>query len=238
MIYLRPFITAGVHTLGVGVTKALQRALFSSPEEKLLNRLWRFGHVTTIARPGEQLPYPGAIHVHIPENEWRDKVKEYIRRAGIIAIRISDSKNLMWEIRIAAEIKERSALLLWFPPYDTWGALIESVEWSTVKPELELSLRVQIPDNVSRGSYLYFDPEGNIVVSSRVNAFIAQHKTKVRRISFLEVVRLIQILSTVGGLAIGWFYGVTWFHVWFGNRNSPADAGGFLYSGSSQSVRC
>ena len=116
--------------------------------------------------------------MHIPENEWRDQVTEYIRRAGIVAIRISDSENLMWEIRIAAEIKERSTLLLWFPPYDTWGALVESCEWSIVKPELESSLGVQVPDNISRNSYLYFDPEGNIVVSSRVNAFITHTKPR------------------------------------------------------------
>jgi hypothetical protein len=226
VIYLRPFKTSGVGVrrfhepsffdkyLGIPdelnplvVFKMLWRGLVSSPEERFLNRLWHFGRVTTVARPGDTLPFPGAFQVHIPDDEWRDRVLAYVDRAPVIAIRLSNSENLMWEIGVAVASK-RSALLFWYPPEGNWGDWDEPCDWTDIAPRLEAVLKVPVAAGVPRGSFLHLDSENRLVVAGTMDGFLARHAGKiVHPRSAREIGRSLQLVGATVAVAAGWWCG-------------------------------
>jgi len=107
VLYLRAFKdddTSGSST--IGGTFWLFYGILSfvsvlTEEEQLAKSFADFGPFLTIGRPDEKLPEVGAIRIYVEDYDWQDVVVDLMQKARIVAIRISDSEGLFWEIEQA-----------------------------------------------------------------------------------------------------------------------------------------
>ena len=75
-----------------------------SPEQELARILGRVGPVVAIGRPGEPLPELGAARLYASDDEWRDVIRDLMRRARLVVVRAGATPNLQWEIDEAVRL--------------------------------------------------------------------------------------------------------------------------------------
>ena len=117
VLYLRSFrddaeiVVAGSDRLSARIDVNRIYAAFS-PEQELAMILDRVGPVVAIGKPGERLPELGAARRQVGDNEWRETVDDYMRRARLIVIRAGTTDGLWWEIERAVEHGTAGKVLL------------------------------------------------------------------------------------------------------------------------------
>ena len=102
VVYIRSFADDDAILLG----SRLQRLFLSiftymaavSPEQELARILRRVGPVVAIGRPGEPLPELGAARLYASDDQWRDVMRDLMRRARLVVVRAGATPNLQWEI--------------------------------------------------------------------------------------------------------------------------------------------
>jgi hypothetical protein len=108
VVYIRSFADDDAILLG----SRAQRLLLStftymaavSPEQELARILGRVGPVVAIGRPGEPLPELGAARLYASDDEWRDVIRDLMRRARLVVVRAGATPNLQWEIDEAVRL--------------------------------------------------------------------------------------------------------------------------------------
>jgi hypothetical protein len=212
IVYLRRFTTSGVSVLGGGVIKCVIRAFMSGPEERFLMNLWTLGAVTTVARPGDRLPDLGTLAVRVPEDEWKPRVEELIRRADFVAVRAADSPSVIWEVKTAVSHMPLQRMVIWFPPEDTGAIMKDNTQLSTIRDVLESALQVDLPADIERNSVVHFDAQGQPVVSTHPGGFLQQHGVPEGVIVKHMLFHALRKFWQVGfGLLFGWIYGPKWW---------------------------
>jgi hypothetical protein len=87
-------------------------------EECLEEALWRYGPVIAVGRPGETLPPAGAAREYLPDDAWRNKIREHIAEAAVIVVILGSTEGLRDEYRMLAECEAMGKLVAVFPPVD------------------------------------------------------------------------------------------------------------------------
>ena len=205
IIYLRPFLTAGIFPPATPVERLI-RSIVPGAEERLFHRLWLHGVVATVARPNEPLPWLGAVEIAILSDEWHGNVSRLIEKSKVVVVRLGDSKNLMWETAVALNLAQRHGLLFWFPPADTWGVVKERCAWRDVREGLQSCLDVLVPDEVNRGTFLFFGVDGAMVVSSSIRPFLRRFPIQTATALFIWTVTLINLALFCYCLYQGWLW--------------------------------
>jgi hypothetical protein len=85
-------------------------------EEAVEKVLRRYGPVISIGRPGEKRPPAGAARTYVANDEWQDRVKEFIAESRRVVVILGNTEGLEWEYRQLAELGAWDKLLLLFPP--------------------------------------------------------------------------------------------------------------------------
>ena len=67
-------------------------------EKVLIAHLDHVGRFVAVGRPGEALPPAGAIRLYFPDHEWRDRIRQLMARASLVAIIMGDTQALLWEV--------------------------------------------------------------------------------------------------------------------------------------------
>jgi hypothetical protein len=95
-------------------------------EEAVEKVLRRYGPVISIGRPGEKIPPAGAARTYVANDEWQDRVKQFISESQRVVVILGNTEGLEWEYRQLAELGAWDKLLLLFPPskdelLERWG---------------------------------------------------------------------------------------------------------------------
>ncbi|MGZ5185640.1 MAG: NINE protein [Caldimonas sp.] len=116
VLYLRSFRDdddALIDDGGSAVFRHLMQALAPpSPEQEMADILARLGPVVAIGKPGEPLPQLGAARLYVSHELWQDKVRELMRAASLVVVRVGASPGVLWEIEQALATLPRQRLVL------------------------------------------------------------------------------------------------------------------------------
>jgi hypothetical protein len=85
-------------------------------EEALAWALAAHGPVVAIGRPGRSLASLGAARDHLPDDQWRDGVRERMAEAAAIIIVIAATDGLTWEVGEVARDDHLGKTVFVFPP--------------------------------------------------------------------------------------------------------------------------
>ncbi len=80
----------------------LARLCFSTTQDTAEEQLARFlrkrGPFIAIGRPGDAIAQGGAARAYVPDENWQDRVSEWIGRAQMIVLQPSETDSVFWEI--------------------------------------------------------------------------------------------------------------------------------------------
>ena len=91
VLYLRAFKSDAS-----GMKRALRGGL-TTAEEDLAAALRPFGDLVAVGQPDERLPLPGATRLYTSNQEWKAVVREQLRHATLVVIRVGSGAGLLWE---------------------------------------------------------------------------------------------------------------------------------------------
>jgi hypothetical protein len=106
VLYLRAFDSDAA-----GMKRSIRGGL-STAEEDLAAALQPFGDLVGIGRPGEPLPLPGATRMYTSDHEWQGVVRDEMRRASLVVIRVGGGAGLQWECQEAFKTLRPEQLVL------------------------------------------------------------------------------------------------------------------------------
>lgn len=96
------------------VSRAIDRFMGSSVEQKIADAFEKIGPVIAVGEPGETLSIPGAAR-HYLDDTWQTAVVAAIREAALVIFQPWISSAVMWEIETAlAETDPRRVLLVFW----------------------------------------------------------------------------------------------------------------------------
>ena len=85
-------------------------------EKALSSAMSSFGPLVAVGEPGEHLPQPGAVLVHLGENHWQETVVSLIRSSRLILMMAGTTSWVVWEMQNIVREKKLQHLLLLLPP--------------------------------------------------------------------------------------------------------------------------
>jgi len=139
----------------------------NTEEEQLTMVLSGIGPTICIGKPGDFLPPPGMYRDYIPDEYWKDKIKELIRVAQLILIRANETEGLKWEIEYVWNHGDRRKMIFLLPEKqkmaDSFNQLLSTIIGKPV-PAYTVEW---LTDNFS--GILYFDEKCNPKVISIKN---------------------------------------------------------------------
>jgi hypothetical protein len=98
-----------------------QRALLDfSLETRLANHFHRFGPFIAIGSPRETIPQPGAARVLLRDDEWQERVLEWMKSSYLIIMYCGTTRWVNWELRQVIESGRATSLILMFPEIKGW----------------------------------------------------------------------------------------------------------------------
>lgn len=113
---------------------SLSRTEVRSVEERLTDRLWRFGPVVALGRPGQRHRLSGAAR-SAPEAEsdgdWKAVFENLARESGIIMLIAGTTEGVAWELARLQQMGLSTRLLLVLPPWvgeTDWKQFCEAAE--------------------------------------------------------------------------------------------------------------
>ncbi|MFE4690612.1 hypothetical protein ACFRH6_11200 [Streptomyces sp. NPDC056749] len=84
-------------------------------EEHIADAMRPVGQLIAIGAPGEALPFAGAVRMYLPEESWKQPVRELMERARLVALSLGSSVGTVWELSEALRILPPQRLLLMLP---------------------------------------------------------------------------------------------------------------------------
>jgi len=87
----------------------------SSEEEVLADVVRGIGPMIAIGRPGEKLPQLGAARVYVSNEEWQQRVHEFLDKASLVVLRLGETEGFWWEIEQSAKKLDPRRLVLLAP---------------------------------------------------------------------------------------------------------------------------
>ncbi|HEY6970309.1 MAG TPA: hypothetical protein VJA94_13965 [Candidatus Angelobacter sp.] len=156
VLFLRPF-EADSRTAKVRTGKDMTSLVFNTrTEEELVAQVLNdIGQCVAIGRPHEKLPQLGFRRIYLnDEQQWQDKVLEYMQQAQIVVLLVGSSANFLWELSKALELVRPERLLFLIP--------------SEKERQLMQSLLAHAPPEIPKNAVfsatafravLYFDPD-------------------------------------------------------------------------------
>jgi len=112
VIYLRSFKDDKKAAVPASLTGWL---VFYTEEEQLVHVLNDFGPCIAIGQPGEQLPDLGASRMYLADDEWQDKVKEFLVKSNLVVLRAGTTPNFFWEVEQSAKMVRPENLIIIIP---------------------------------------------------------------------------------------------------------------------------
>lgn len=85
-------------------------------EEVVTDRVWRYGPVLAIGKPGDKLPPLGAARQYEPNETWQQTVEQLMAKASMVVVVVGRTEGVVWEIEKLVMLKLTSKLVLLFPP--------------------------------------------------------------------------------------------------------------------------
>jgi hypothetical protein len=104
---------------------SLSRSVINSFEEHMTDRLWRFGPVIAMGRPGEDSPPAGAAREYLRQEEWQGRFADLAASCAAIVVIAGVTPGIAWEVRHIIDHNLYDRLLIVLPPWMT------QEEWST-----------------------------------------------------------------------------------------------------------
>lgn len=113
------------------------RSEIRTMEERLTDRLWRFGPVVALGRPNQSQPPSGAAREYIDttdDNEWRDTFRALAQESVLVVVVAAGTKGVAWELECLREMGLLSRVLILFPPWFT------AKEWDTLRDRVGIDV--------------------------------------------------------------------------------------------------
>lgn len=119
-----------------------------SNEEHLVDAVSPVGPMVAVGIPGESLPHAGAKRMQLPEEDWKQPVRQLLERARLVVIVLGVRPGTMWEVAEAICTIPPQRLVLIAPAHMT------DSEYFQVRLGVseELSLRVTSKEHAKRKS--------------------------------------------------------------------------------------
>jgi hypothetical protein len=97
----------------------------ATEEEQLALAMNELGPFIAIGRPYDPLPKLGAARVRVSDDQWQAKVAEWMKRAGLVVLRLGMTEGIEWETAHIGEhvSPEKIVLLLPFTPANGYNEL-------------------------------------------------------------------------------------------------------------------
>jgi len=127
-------------------------------EESIEKTLWAYGPVIAIGRPGEKMPPAGAAREYVSNDEWQDRVKDYISDAQLVAVIVGKTAGLDWEYQQLTLMKAWTKLVLLFPPVAETEL---RTRWTHFQKATGLGPCHREPNEVSNALLATFSEEGS-----------------------------------------------------------------------------
>ena len=130
-------------------------------EEYLVDVLKDFGPCLAIGQPGETLPDLGASRIYVPDDAWRDKVRELLISSKLVVLRAGKTPNFLWEVEQSILSARPQNLLILIPRmekvYSRFRKLANRYFPKPLPEDIE-------PPNLVQGiaslhGYIYFDED-------------------------------------------------------------------------------
>lgn len=86
-----------------------------SREETLAECLSEIGPVVAIGNPREELPELGAARMYFRDDEWQQKILDFMQRSSLVVLLGGPTKNLWWEIEQALKVLPPEKLICVVP---------------------------------------------------------------------------------------------------------------------------
>jgi len=87
-------------------------------EEAITWELAPYGPVIAVGRPGRSLASLGAAREHLPDDQWRERVAEFMHDSRAVVMTIGATDGLQWEIERVAAARDVAKTIFVFPPLD------------------------------------------------------------------------------------------------------------------------
>ncbi|MBV9890126.1 MAG: TM2 domain-containing protein [Rhizobacter sp.] len=163
VLYLRSFADDGAVLLGDPSRLAQRGAALiapASPEQEMATILGAIGPVVAIGKPGEPLPELGAARLYVADDAWQAKVRELMRMARLVVLRIGASPGLIWEIEQALVLVPRQRLVFAM----LGGSALAPELQQRLAPALGPSAAAALPEARPAGwaLFVYRDPRRRI----------------------------------------------------------------------------
>ncbi len=162
VLYLRSFADDGAALMGDMSWWMRQGASVTAlvtPEQEMADILDAVGPVVAIGKPGEPLPELGAARLYVSDDQWQAKVKELMRLASLVVVRLGSSPGLLWEIEQALVHLPRQRLVLAL----LGGSVVAPALVERLTPTLGPTFALALPQPAPRfWTQLYRDPRRRI----------------------------------------------------------------------------
>jgi hypothetical protein len=100
VVYLREFAEDERAAATFGIWLSFQTR---TEEEQLAHVVTEIGPFVAIGDPRETLPDLGAARLYVPDEQWRERVLNLIRRASLVVLRAGTTQAFLWELSAAVE---------------------------------------------------------------------------------------------------------------------------------------
>jgi hypothetical protein len=130
-------------------------------EEDITRSLSYHGPVVAIGRPGETLPPLGAARDYVRDDEWKNKVAEYMRSAAWVVMIIGKTAGLEWEVQHARAEGAVGKLILIIPPFEPDNLILR---WKSFVSHCPQFAGVSIETIVQDALALRIKDDGEIIV--------------------------------------------------------------------------
>lgn len=166
------------------------------------------GPVIAVAPPGENLPQLGAARLSLPDDQWRDGVRNLMRKSQLIIIEHGVSSGLKWEMSEAFRLEPFKPILICAPVRDEEVFLSRQHRYEMLKRALPSEAIRVLPIDIGNTAFFFFKkpdqvteiaategPPEELLDEVRPGAMAEMRKRRFRR-------RLIIFLATVLGLCL------------------------------------
>lgn len=85
-------------------------------EEVLVRRLWRYGPVLAVGRPGERRAPIGAARLYYPDDAWQGPVRNWVESSALVVVTMGKTPNLGWELHMLRDLGALWKTIIIIPP--------------------------------------------------------------------------------------------------------------------------
>ena len=85
-------------------------------QDAMASIMAEIGPYVAIGKPRELLPELGAARTYVSDDEWQDKIREWVTRARLVIVRAGATEGLRWEVGELVSRANPTRLLVILPP--------------------------------------------------------------------------------------------------------------------------